>query len=85
MSSSAPILGSDRHLPGARSGVLHYRGPVTSIRLVALTLFFVGCAGSDAEPALDRGHIVAVEVVMPTASGNAAGSIWMSDLELADR
>ncbi|MCB9594284.1 MAG: hypothetical protein H6719_16240 [Sandaracinaceae bacterium] len=34
-------------------------------------------------PTLDLAHLVAIEVDMPIPGGNAAGSVWMSDLELS--
>jgi len=41
-------------------------------------------AFTEAAPGLDLSRIVEVEVGMPISGGNAAGSIWMSDLELAN-
>jgi len=77
--------GVTAEVPLSAHGRLAHRYPARLEREILATVRVPLGAFEEAAPDLDLESLVEVELGMPIASGNPAGSIWMSDLELSAR
>jgi len=77
------VSGASAEVPLSSVGRVAHRYPSAGEQEILSTVRVPLTSFTEISPALDLAHLQSVEIVMPIVGGNAAGAVWMTDLDLA--
>lgn len=78
------VSGATAEVPLSSVGRVAHRYPSAAEQEILSTVRVPLVSFTDALPTVDLAHLQSIELVMPIAGGNAGGSVWVSDLDLAN-